>query len=98
MVSKADFCEKEWIASGDDAIGDEEARVTVVGMQAITPPWVVSEHDVGLEVPDPSCGLLALGDTTLELAVGKSEKHNVSAAPKDSRRSALFFLPQSDEF
>ena len=63
------------IARSHDALHGEQARVSVVGVEPVPLPWVMSEHDRGLELPDPVRHLPPLAQAGLELAVHPVEEH-----------------------
>ena len=62
-----------------DGVGHEEAGLAVVGVQAVTPPWVVTQHHVGLQTADPAHQLASLVDARLQLTVRVAEEDDVVA-------------------
>ena len=85
------------VAGGDDAVGDEQAGVAVVGVQPVALPRVVTQHDVGLELPDPVRDLGALAKRRLELAVGPAKEDDIAVAAERTRRGALLVLTRGHE-
>ena len=52
----------------------------MIGMEAVAPPRVMPENDVGTEAPDPKGDVPLLGDAVAKLSVGPSEKDDVTSA------------------
>ena len=95
--SEARLSEEVRVARGHGAVGDEEAGVAVVGVQAVAAPRVVAEHHVGLQATDPVGQLTPLGQPVLELAVVPAEEDHVVRAAEDAGRLPLLFLAGRDE-
>ena len=77
--------EEEGIAGGHQRVGEHEAGVAVVRVQAVAAPRVVAEDDVGPDQPDPPADLPLLADPVAELAVGEPEERT-SPPPKRALR------------
>src|SRR5207245_3684404 len=87
------------IPRSDHPVGDEEAGVAMVGMEAVTLPRVVAEHDRGTGPADPPGHPLSLLDAGHELAVDSAQEVDLAgaAAAYDHRRGPLLLLANSDE-
>ena len=79
MRRGAEVGEEVRVARRHDGIGHEEAGLAVVGVQPVTPPWVVTQHHVGLQTADPAHQLASLVDARLQLTVRVTEEHDVVA-------------------
>src|SRR5271165_4134647 len=93
----AELWEKERIACSDDAVGEQETSVAMVGMQPVALPRVMTEHHVGPYLADPGGNLEALAEAGLELAVGPAEKDHLALATERHRCRALLVAPSDDE-
>ena len=70
--------------------------MSVVGVEPVPLPWVMSEHDRGLELPDPVRHLPPLEQAGLELAVHPVEEHALDGGAEGAGGSALLGLAGDD--
>ena len=87
---------EEWVARRDDACGDEQSGVVVVGVDPIRLPGIVSEHDVGAGLADDAADRRARREGTVELAVDVTQQHDVDGS-EDRGGVTLFLLALRDE-
>src|SRR5262249_60081740 len=81
----------------DDTVDGEEARMAMIGMQAVTLPRIVTEHDFGTEVTDPSGDVATQLECRFELPVDRAEERDLAGGAERLGSGALFVLPRSYE-
>ena len=84
------------VARGDDAVDGQPARVTVVGVQAVPLPRVVTEHDVGSDSRMRRADQRPLVRPALELTVDETDEVHRRAAPRRRRGRACLVLAARD--
>ena len=72
--------EEEGVSRGDDPVGHEEAGISVVRMQAVALPRIVTEDDVRPDLANARRDLETLAEPRLELAVGPAEEDHLALA------------------
>ena len=82
------------IARCHQSFAREQTGVTVIWVQAVSLPRIVSENDVGLNHSDAASNFTSQCERTVEFAVDLVEKHHVAAliAREPQRSLALFQL------
>jgi hypothetical protein len=93
----AEVGEEVRIARRHDGVGHKEPGRAMVGVQAVAPPWVVTQNHVGLQTANPARQLATLVDARLQLTVGVAEEHHVARTAERARRRPLLVLPGGDE-
>ena len=87
------------IACGDHGVAREQSGVAVIGVQAITLPRIVAEHDLRAQLSDDLRDRATQRERAVEFAVDLAEEHHLTgrAARETSSSLALFVLPAADE-
>jgi hypothetical protein len=85
------------VPGADQGIDDDAAGRVVVGVEAVAPPGVVAEEDLGPQPADPERHLgdgLAIGH---QIAVDPSEEGHLAGRPQGGGGVALLGLAGGDE-
>ena len=80
MVGDCVLREEVRVAGGDDALARQEAGVAVVGVEPVSLPRVVTEHDVRPELADHQGDAARAVEVAVELAVDVVEEPHLAGA------------------
>ena len=80
MVCGPDVRKEQRVTCSHDRVHGEEPGVTMVGVEAVPLPGVVSEHHIGSEAADRRHELGPGDNPVFELTVGPTEELDVSPA------------------
>ena len=99
MMSKVVLPIEVRIASSHDSFAGQEARVSVIWVQSITLPGIVSEYNLRLQLADHLGHFTPDGQAAVELSIDIAEKPNlartISSQPV-SRFALLILAPQGE--
>ena len=97
VVGNVVFLEEMGIASGHDGITRQETGVTVIGMESVPLPGIMSQYNIGLKASNVVGNRTAQFASVAQIPVDLMHKDHFAAGPQTTSRLALFDLSQGDE-
>ena len=85
------------VPGGHDAVGRKETGVTMVRVQSIALPGVVTQHHIWAHPADPVGNLPTLLQAGLQFAIGPGKERHFAGATEATGGFALFFLTERDQ-
>jgi hypothetical protein len=97
VMGNAMFPEEMRITRGNDGIAGEKPSMTVIGMKAVTLPWVMTKNDLGSESTYVAGNFATEFAGVIEISVDLVHENDLTLGSQSSRRFALLNLSLSDE-